>query len=111
MLGRMPRRATGSTFKDRAGRWYARVTLGSTAKDRPAFALPNGFTEAQATVRKDVLADLAARLRAGHVPRGLTEPLLAKLAAAEGARFGDVQRAAERILSGEVPIARGLDRD
>jgi hypothetical protein len=98
----MPREATGTTFQDRSGRWFARVTLGNRgSKDRPAFALPERFDRPAAEARKAVLADLAARLRAAPtVPRDIAEGLLERAAAAEGKRLADVHTAADRILGG-----------
>ena len=109
----MPREATGTTFQDRSGRWFARVTLGNRgSKDRPAFALPERFDRPAAEARKAVLADLAARLRAAPtVPRDIAEGLLERAAAAEGKRLADVQTAADRILGGEVPIAGAFGKD
>lgn len=107
----MPRKATGSAFKDRAGRWYVQVTLAAGPKGRPAFALPVAFTEEQADARRVLLADLAARLREKKIPRDVAEQLLEKGAAADtDKRLAGVLNFAEEILSGDVPLARPLDK-
>ncbi|WP_437501049.1 hypothetical protein [Sorangium sp. So ce1099] len=58
----MPRRPTGSLFRNAADWLYVRVLVGDN--DRESFPLDPKLTEQQAEQRKELVADLAARLRA-----------------------------------------------
>src|SRR6202044_1733708 len=108
----MPRKATGGSWQNASGRWYARVTFGGR---RRALALPEGFTAPAAEARTEVLAALATRLgaalTAGRVPEDIALGLLERAAAGEGQRRADVLGVAEKILSGSVPVTRSLGRD
>ncbi|WP_437894211.1 hypothetical protein [Sorangium sp. So ce124] len=60
----MPRKPTGSLFRNDAGRLYVRVLVGD--KDRESFPLDPKLTEGQAEQRKElVLPDRRPRPRRG----------------------------------------------
>ncbi|WP_437775961.1 hypothetical protein [Sorangium sp. So ce1097] len=68
----MPRRRTGSLFRNAADRLYVRVPVGDN--DRESFPIDPRLTEQQAEERKELVADLAARLRASRdVTRDATD--------------------------------------
>ncbi|WP_433928293.1 hypothetical protein AB3662_33780 [Sorangium cellulosum] len=85
----MPRRPTGSLFRNAAGRLYVRVLVGDN--DRESFPLDPKLTEQQAEQRKELVADLAARLRASrNVTRDAIVALLERAAVGEGRALRDV---------------------
>jgi hypothetical protein len=94
----MPRKATGS-FRWRNGVCYSRITLGP--KDRPAFALPTCRTDEEARARRDILADLADKLRAsGQID--LAPEFLKRAGEREGKALDDVCKAVERLCAGQT---------
>lgn len=100
----MARNSTGNVYKNAAGRWYARVTLGSGA--RRNLALPTCATEDQARARLSVLAELGAKLRAAGLAE-LAPDFLTRAAEAQGGRpLEDVRRAAERLCERGIAPAR-----
>jgi hypothetical protein len=78
----MPRKPTGSRFRSDAGRLYV-VLVGDN--DRESCPLDPKLTEGQAEQRKELVADLAVRLRAsGNAARDATVALLERAAVHEG---------------------------
>ncbi|WP_437753060.1 hypothetical protein [Sorangium sp. So ce1389] len=95
----MPRRPTGSLFRNAADRLYVRVLVGDS--DRESFPLDPKLTEQQAEQRKERVADLAARLRASrNVTRDATVALLERAAVREGWALRDVIEAMEVVCRG-----------
>lgn len=96
----MPAIAKGTTYQ-RAGKWFARVTIGPGK--RPEFYLPTATTEEAARERTAVLAGLAALLR----PKASAEQvkaLLERAATANGRGVQAVRAAAEAIASGKAKL-------
>jgi integrase len=86
----MPREAKGTTFQQ-GERWYAQVTL--DAGERPKFPLPTCASKEAADARKDLLADLARKLRGAKVTAKSARELLTDAgAAAEGKALDRVLR-------------------
>ena len=78
----MPPRPTGNVYESR-GRWYARVRLRPNV--RPNIALPTCGTQEQAEARRDILNELAAKLRAAEqVPLDVARGLVERAAQREG---------------------------
>ncbi|XXT16493.1 tyrosine-type recombinase/integrase [Sorangium sp. So ce429] len=95
----MPRRPTGSLFRNAADRLYVRVLIGDN--DRESFPLDPRLTEPQAEQRKELVADLAARLRASrNVTRDAIVALLERAAVREGRALRDVIEAIEVVCRG-----------
>ncbi|XYH94708.1 hypothetical protein ACMHYB_43845 [Sorangium sp. So ce1128] len=95
----MPRRPTGSLFRNAADRLYVRVLVGDN--DRESFPLDPKLTEPQAEQRKELVADLAARLRASrNVTRDAIVALLERAAVREGRALRDVIEAVEVVCRG-----------
>ncbi|AUX35482.1 uncharacterized protein SOCE836_076750 [Sorangium cellulosum] len=95
----MPRRPTGSLFRNAADRLYIRVLVGDN--DRESFPLDPKLTEKQAEQRKELVADLAARLRASrNVTRDAIVALLERAAVREGRALRDVIEAVEVVCRG-----------
>ena len=99
----MPRKPTGNVY-DKAGRWFARVSLGP--KLRPSIALPSCTTEAEALARLPLLSELAAKLRtAGHEERA--RAILERAAASEGKALAGVVRIVDALCKGDLaPVRR-----
>ncbi|WP_437965147.1 tyrosine-type recombinase/integrase [Sorangium sp. So ce260] len=94
----MPRRPTGSIYST-AGRLYVRVRIGDN--DRESFPLDPKLTQEQAEQRKQLVADLAARLRASpNVPRDAIVALLERAAVRENRALRDVIEAVEVVCKG-----------
>ena len=99
----MPRKPTGNVY-DKAGRWFARASLGP--KLRPSIALPSCTTEAEALARLPLLSELAAKLRtAGHEERA--RAILERAAASEGKALAGVVRIVDALCKGDLaPVRR-----
>ncbi|WP_437619652.1 hypothetical protein [Sorangium sp. So ce1151] len=108
----MPRRPTGSLFRNAADRLYVRVLIGDN--DRESFPLDPRLTEKQAEQRKELVADLAARLRASrNVTRDAIVALLDRAAVREGGflnREGTRISEAARLQVQDVDLDRGALR-
>ncbi|WP_434048067.1 MULTISPECIES: tyrosine-type recombinase/integrase [Sorangium] len=102
----MPRKPTGNVYSS-AGKWYARVKIGE--KLRPSIALPTCTSEEQAVARKDVLAGLAAKLRAApHVAHDIARGLLERAAQRDGKALAAVIEAVDTLVRsdpGALPAA------
>ncbi|WP_438020714.1 tyrosine-type recombinase/integrase [Sorangium sp. So ce315] len=102
----MPRKPTGNVYSS-AGKWYARVKIGE--KLRPSIALPTCTSEEQAIARKDVLADLASKLRAApHVAPDIARGLLERAAQRDGKALAAVIEAVDTLVRsdpGALPAA------
>ncbi|WP_438023461.1 hypothetical protein [Sorangium sp. So ce233] len=95
----MPRRPTGSLFRNDAGRLYVRVLVGD--RDRERFPLDPKLTAQQAEQRKELVADLAVRLRASRkVTRDAIAALLERAAVRDGRALRDVIEAVEVVCKG-----------
>ncbi|WP_437765366.1 tyrosine-type recombinase/integrase [Sorangium sp. So ce281] len=95
----MPRKPTGSLFRNDAGRLYVRVFVADN--DRERFPLDPKLTEQQAEKRTELAADLAARLRASpNVTRDAIVALLEHAAVHEGRALRDVIAAVDVICKG-----------
>ncbi|MGK3960079.1 hypothetical protein WMF38_44550 [Sorangium sp. So ce118] len=95
----MPRRPTGSLFRNAADRLYVRVLVGDD--DRESFPLDPKLTEQQAEQRKELVADIAARLRASrNVTCDAIVALLERAALREGRALSDVIEAIEVVCRG-----------
>ncbi len=98
----MARKATGSVYESNH-RWYARVWLGNG--QRPSVPLPGCASEADATARLTMLADLATKLRAAKdVAPDAARAALERAAVGEGKALDDVRRAIDMISSGEAVL-------
>lgn len=98
----MPRKPTGNVY-DKAGRWFARVSLGP--KLRPSIALPSCTTEAEALARLPLLSELAAKLRtAGHEESA--RAILERAAASEGKALAGVVRIVDALCKGDLAPMR-----
>ena len=95
----MARQATGSVIVDR-GRFYARITL--APKNRRAFHLPTVRSEDEARERAQLLADLAAQLRAAGHPELTRDLVQAGADAKAGAELDEVRETAARLCAGEL---------
>ncbi|WP_437935161.1 hypothetical protein [Sorangium sp. So ce341] len=97
----MPRRSTGSRFRNDAGRRYVRVLVGD--KDRESSPLDRKLTAEQAERRKELVVDVAVRLRASrNVARGANVALLERAAVGEGRAL----RASSRRSTSSVGAGR-----
>ncbi len=103
----MPRNASGSV-RCRNGLWYARVTLDGNL--RPNLPLPTCKSEAEALARRDVLADIAKRLRdAGRLD--IANDLLEAAASRRGNALAEVLSEADLVCSGDSPADPGAPGD
>ncbi|WP_437671252.1 hypothetical protein [Sorangium sp. So ce131] len=95
----MPRRPRGTLFRNAADRLYVRVLVGDN--DRESFPVDPKLTEEQAEQRKELIADLAARLRTSrNVTRDAIVALLERAAVREGRALRDVIAAVDVICKG-----------
>ncbi|WP_437996479.1 hypothetical protein WMF26_36325 [Sorangium sp. So ce185] len=92
----MPRRPTGSRFRNDAGRLYVRVLVGD--KDRESFPLDPKLTAEQAERHEELVVDVAVRLRASrNVARDAIVALLERAAVGEGRALRDVIAAVDVV--------------
>jgi integrase len=102
-IATMPAKATGSVQFKR-GAWYARVTL--APGDRPWIALPTCATREAAEERKDILAPLAAKLRAAGVASDIARKFLEEASVREGRALARILEAGEALATGEARTKR-----
>lgn len=100
----MPAIAKGTTYQ-RAGKFFARVTIGGPGK-RPEFHLPTVTTLEAARERTAVLAGLAALLRT-KASAEQVKSVLERAATANGRGVQAVRDAADAIASGRVKLPDG----
>ncbi len=93
----------GGTVRFRKGKFDVRLSLGSLK--RKTFQLPFCKTEKEAEERRELMANLSAKLIAsGRIEMGF--PLIKKAAVLEGKALSDVVRAVDLIANGEVVVRK-----
>jgi integrase len=98
-LETMPRKPTGAVYESR-GRWFASVTIAKGK--RQSVLLATCADELAAHARCEILAGLAAKLRAADVHLDTSEQLLKRAGARDGKALAAVLEAADAVIKGST---------